>query len=150
MHVSNLQWILPARVNYYAHISLFGIAIIQTHLYYINFPKDWAFQRVSVNIVANFLAKKSDVIFLICSRLGSSCRRRISSFTRGVKWPWHSNRILATLNMIFTVHAVYYYLIVNFGNSAGLDNIVWYVHSASVPLYITFIHIHLHRSFKVI
>ena len=31
--------------------------------------------------------------------------------------------------MIFTIHAVYYYLIVNFGNMAAIaQSIVWYVY----------------------
>ncbi|KIM38404.1 hypothetical protein M413DRAFT_30231 [Hebeloma cylindrosporum] len=65
--------------------NLFGIAIVQTHVYYINFPKDWTFQKVSVGVLM----------------------------------------ILATLNLTFTVHAVHYYLIVNFGNPSGLETIVW-------------------------
>lgn len=64
---------------------LFGIAIVQTHLYYYNFPKDWMLQKASVGVLM----------------------------------------ALATLHMVFTIHALYYYLIVNFGNPEGLDTIVW-------------------------
>lgn len=64
---------------------LFGIAIVQAHLYYLNFPKDWTFQKVSVGILM----------------------------------------ILATVDIISTVHAMYYYLIVNFGNPSGLETMVW-------------------------
>jgi len=62
MHVSNLQWILQGTIHYHAQISLFGIAVVQTHLYFMNFPKDWTFQKISVNIVANFRGKTSDAI----------------------------------------------------------------------------------------
>jgi hypothetical protein len=75
---------------------------------------------------------------LTCTRLWSSCRQRFSSLTRGgVQWSSPPYRILANLNMIFTVHCVYYYLIVNFGNPESLETMVWYVYSASDLFYTT-------------
>jgi hypothetical protein len=32
-----------------------GIAMVQTHLYYHNYPKDWMFQKVAVRAVANII-----------------------------------------------------------------------------------------------
>ena len=40
-------------------------------------------------------------------------------------------RTLAVLHLIFTLHAVYYYLIVNFGKMAALKSLVWCVYLAS-------------------
>jgi len=37
--------------------------------------------------------------------------------------------------MIFTIHAVYYYMIINFGNIAATQTIVWYVYLAGHPLF---------------
>jgi len=56
---------LQAAKHYYAQISLFGVAIVQTHLYYITFPKDRTFQKISVNIDANFRGKTSDAILML-------------------------------------------------------------------------------------
>ncbi|KIM38423.1 hypothetical protein M413DRAFT_30246 [Hebeloma cylindrosporum] len=64
---------------------LFGLAIVQTRLYYHNFPKDWTFQKVSVAVLMT----------------------------------------LATSHLLFILHAVYFYLIVNFGRLAALESIVW-------------------------
>lgn len=41
------------------------------------------------------------------------------------------SRVLATFHLIFMLHAVYFYLVVNFGNLLALKTIVWYV--CSVP-----------------
>lgn len=68
-----------------ASCILFGITIVQTQLYYHNFPKDWTFQKASVATLV----------------------------------------IFATFHLIFTLHAVYFYIIVNFGNLAALQTIVW-------------------------
>lgn len=68
-----------------ASCLLFGLAIVQTRLYYHNFPKDWTFQKISVAVLMT----------------------------------------LATSHLLFTLHAVYFYLIVNFGRLAALESIVW-------------------------
>ncbi|KIM38406.1 hypothetical protein M413DRAFT_30232 [Hebeloma cylindrosporum] len=86
---------------------LFGIAIVQTHLYYYNFPKDWMLQKASVGVLM----------------------------------------ALATLHMVFTIHALYYYLIVNFGNPEGLDTIVWFVFQRFLEFVL--IQTHVNRSFKL-
>ncbi|KIM38418.1 hypothetical protein M413DRAFT_30241 [Hebeloma cylindrosporum] len=64
---------------------LIGISIVQTHLYFHNYPKDWMFQKVAVGVLMG----------------------------------------LGTLNTIFTIHAMYFYLIVNFGNPKGLQTVIW-------------------------
>lgn len=38
-------------------ISVFGVTLVQTYLYYHKFPKDWMLQKVSVRVVANFSRK---------------------------------------------------------------------------------------------
>ena len=76
---------------------------------------------------------------------------RLSNLKRGeVQLHSYPYSILATFNTIFTLHVLYYYLIMNFGNLGGLETIVWYVYSASNPFHLVFIHIHVIRSFKVI
>jgi len=42
---------------------------------------------------------------------------------------------LAALHTVSTTHAMYFYLIVNFGNPRGLESVVWYVYSVSDVLY---------------
>ena len=48
-----------------------------------------------------------------------------------VQWPSRLFRILATFNLIFTLHSAYFYLIINFGNLKGVGYIAWQVCSVS-------------------
>jgi len=50
-----------------------------------------------------------------------------SYIRRKDQWSSYSPRILSTFHLIFTLHAVYFYIILNFGNLAALEYIVWYV-----------------------
>jgi len=54
--------------SYPPAISLTGIAIVQTHLYYHQYPKDWMFQKVAVSIVASIRK------VIACPRMEFSCR----------------------------------------------------------------------------
>ncbi|KIM38408.1 hypothetical protein M413DRAFT_447869 [Hebeloma cylindrosporum] len=74
-----------------ASCLLIGISIVQTHLYYHNYPKDWMFQKVAVRIVAKLTRKENPNIITPSSTL-------------------------AALHTVFTIHAMYFYLIDNFGN----------------------------------
>jgi len=125
-------------------ISLFGIAIVQTHLYYHNFSKDWPFQKILVRICRNSNAKH----FLI-SYSASGGGSHVCIVFQG---SWGSmtsiSRVLATLDLIFMLHAVYFYLVVNFGNLVALETIVWYVCSVTDAT-MGFRYPLLNRSFKV-
>lgn len=46
---------------------------------------------------------------------------------------------MGVLVTIFTIHAMYFYLITNFGNPQGLHTVVWCVYSVSDALYLVFI-----------
>ncbi|KIM37529.1 hypothetical protein M413DRAFT_257073 [Hebeloma cylindrosporum] len=64
---------------------LIGIAMVQTHSYYRNYPRDWVFQKFAVGVLM----------------------------------------VLAILHLGFTIHAIYFYLITNFGNPRGLAIVIW-------------------------
>jgi len=61
MRVSNSQQIFEASryIHYRLAISLIGIAMVQTHSYYINYPKDWMFQKVAVSFVVASINQKN-------------------------------------------------------------------------------------------
>ena len=44
---------LDGLIDHSRAISLFGITIVQTQLYYHNFPKDKTLQKVSVRVMEN-------------------------------------------------------------------------------------------------
>ncbi|KIM46891.1 hypothetical protein M413DRAFT_23222 [Hebeloma cylindrosporum] len=64
---------------------LIGIAIVQTHLYYRTYPRDWMYQKVAVGVLL----------------------------------------AVAIPHMVFAMHAVYFYIIINFGNPRGLQTVIW-------------------------
>jgi hypothetical protein len=60
MHVSTSRLVVekPAvLIDSPCTISLVGIIIVQTHLYYQTFPNDQTFQKVSVRVVASINRK---------------------------------------------------------------------------------------------
>ncbi|KIM37541.1 hypothetical protein M413DRAFT_30752 [Hebeloma cylindrosporum] len=84
-----------------SHPSLTGISLVQAHLYYNFYTKDWIFQKVAFN--------RNDFLTL-----------SLAQIKVGVLIT------LVVLHLIFVLHAVHYYLISNFGNMAALQNtVIW-------------------------
>jgi hypothetical protein len=76
---------------------------------------------------------------MTCSRLGDSCRHHLYDRLSWGAMVFCPFRTLACFHTAFTIHAMYFYLIVNFGNPKGLSSVVWYVYSVSDALYLVFI-----------
>ncbi|PPQ86361.1 hypothetical protein CVT25_002278 [Psilocybe cyanescens] len=84
---------------------LYGITLVLAYLYYIHYPQDWRFQKISVRIsLFILLAHNGILIKTLTIQVGSLV-------------------LLDTIHLAMTTHAIYYYAIIQFGKP--LLHIVW-------------------------
>ncbi|PPQ94290.1 hypothetical protein CVT25_004947 [Psilocybe cyanescens] len=85
---------------------LYGITIVLAYMYYIHYPKDWRFQKISVRIS----------LFLLLARNGILIKTLITQVGSLV--------LFDTIHLAMTIHAIYYYVIIQFGKPAALLDVV--------------------------
>ncbi len=109
--------------------SFYGITILQTVIYYKQYPNDpWLF-RYSVREIIRF-----DGIFLTNKQVAIlwCAYRKLYKITSWILTSTIISRILDTLHVAISTHALYFYMIESFGNYLPLFGIIWYVSSIAL------------------
>ena len=93
---------------------------LQLYVYYAQYPKDWIVYKVSVSTLPH-------PPYHILKPASIGCGAMVSHNTSNPdRLPNKSTcRLLDGLNLVFTIHGVYYYVVRNFGKYDQLDVIVW-------------------------
>ena len=125
-----MRYYLTNRAMSFTNDSLFGITLLQGYLYYVNYSKDWLYQRVAV------IAISLQSLWISLTGIALSGRiphvRHISStvgFINLIKERSSpsSHRVCDALHLALTIHAMYHYLITSIGDPRAQFFVVWFV-----------------------
>lgn len=105
--------------------SFYGISVLQSYLYYRNYPKDSAILKLTVCII--FLLPPTDSLQYLYTRLHSYGTVTFIFDPNITYKSTRETRILDTLSTIGVADALYTYYVLDFGNLAADALIPWYV-----------------------
>ena len=115
-----------------AILSFFGIACLQTLVYYQRFPNDRKIRKISVSCI---LPSRLNVLIYL-HHIGRLTLVKQPSKVTFSYWST-CDRILELTTFALIVHVMYYYLIRGWGNILILDSVVWWVFYQSSPAFDT-------------
>ncbi|KDR80021.1 hypothetical protein GALMADRAFT_222935 [Galerina marginata CBS 339.88] len=114
---------------------LFGVSLVQVYLYYVQYPKDWLFQKVVVRIPG---LRRSYHYLLLCVKVALLLYQSILLFLSHILT--FVFRALDTTHTAVAIYTVYFYVVEVVEHLSVRHSVVW---SIKVSLAVPFIFDHL-------